>query len=70
MNANPSSGLDQAFDPARRFISLTRVRRDGFIEFDFAVGDPDLSVELILPAPAFREFCAAQGVDFVPPLAA
>ena len=36
--------------------------RSGFIEFDFAIGDPDLTVELILPEPAFEEFCATHRV--------
>lgn len=27
------------------------------VEFDFVYGDPDLTVELVLPAPAFRDFC-------------
>ncbi len=29
----------------------------GVVEFDFIYGDPDLSVELVLPQAAFREFC-------------
>jgi hypothetical protein len=28
------------------------------IEFSFVYGDPDLSVELVLPLEAFREFCS------------
>jgi phenol hydroxylase P0 protein len=47
------------FDPALRFVRITQVRPDGFIEFDFAAGEPELSVELILPAAAFHEFCRA-----------
>ena len=58
------SGL--SFDPQRRFVRVAQVRPDGFIEFDFSVGVPDLLVELILPAAAFREFCAAQGVEHIP----
>ena len=58
---------DTPFDLRRRFVRLTQVRADGFVEFDYAVGDPELSVELILPAAAFREFCAAQGVEPIGP---
>lgn len=45
------------FDPARRYVRLTQVRADGFVEFEFAIGDPDLAVDLILPADAYRDFC-------------
>jgi len=57
------------FDLKRRFVRLTRVRPDGFIEFDFAVGEPELKVELILTAAAFRSFCADNHVELLPPIA-
>lgn len=44
------------------FVRLRALRADGFVEFDFAMGDPDLSVELILPQAAFEEFCATYQV--------
>ncbi|CAB3788679.1 hypothetical protein LMG28688_02736 [Paraburkholderia caffeinitolerans] len=56
-----------SFDVTRRFIRPLRVRPDGFIEFSYSAGDPELSVELILPVHAFREFCAQQGVEVVLP---
>jgi len=52
----------KSFDPCARFVRLRQVRADGFVEFDFAVGEPDLSVELILPLAAFHEFCSANHV--------
>jgi phenol hydroxylase P0 protein len=33
------------------------------VAFEFAIGWPELAVELLLPAPAFDEFCAANGVQ-------
>lgn len=45
------------FDTQQRFVRVRRIRGDGFVEFDFAIGDPALYVELILPEPAFQEFC-------------
>jgi phenol/toluene 2-monooxygenase (NADH) P0/A0 len=51
----PNNAL--AFDPAKRYVRLTQVRADGFVEFEFAIGDPELAVELILPADAYRDFC-------------
>jgi phenol hydroxylase P0 protein len=56
------------FDPAIRYVRLTRVRDDGFIEFEFAIGDPDLAVELIMRREAFDEFCRDNHVRLVPPV--
>ena len=50
------------FDPSARFVRVRQVRADGLVEFDFAVGEPNLSVELILPLAAFHEFCSANQV--------
>ena len=47
----------QPFDLTKRYVRLRQVRADGFIEFEFAIGDPQLCVDLILPAEAYREFC-------------
>lgn len=40
------------------YVRKHPTRDHRFIEFDFSIGDPDLTVELILPASAFEEFCA------------
>ena len=40
-----------------RYARIRRVVKDKFIEFDFAIGDPSLYVELVLPKNAFDEFC-------------
>lgn len=45
-----------------KWVRVTRRRPDGFVEFDFAIGDPDLCVDLILPTAAFDEFCATNHV--------
>ncbi|WP_232281105.1 phenol hydroxylase subunit [Novosphingobium nitrogenifigens] len=34
--------------------------RAGFIEFEFTVGDPLLTVELVMPPAAFEAFCTVQ----------
>jgi phenol/toluene 2-monooxygenase (NADH) P0/A0 len=39
------------------FVRLRKRRPDGFIEFNFSIGDPDLAVDLILPEAAYEEFC-------------
>lgn len=44
------------FDQQKRFVRI-RKRARGFVEFDFAIGDPSIYIELILPEVAFEEFC-------------
>jgi phenol hydroxylase P0 protein len=48
-----------------RWVRVTRDAGNGFIEFDFMVADQELSVELILPARAFAEFCSMNKVRFL-----
>lgn len=51
------------FDITRKFVRVMRTRSNGLIEFEFAVGDPDVAVELVMPKAAFEEFCAANQVE-------
>ena len=46
----------------QRYVRLREQRDDGFVIFDFAIGDPQLSCELIMPQAAYREFCASNHV--------
>lgn len=39
------------------FVRVLGVRRDRFVEFEFSLGDPDLSVELVMPFDQFETFC-------------
>lgn len=57
--------------PAASRARVTGVRRGHYIEFDFIYGDPDLLVELVMPMPAFRDFCRDQrcGVSAAGPAA-
>lgn len=57
--------VPQGGDPTRRFYRLRHVRDDGFIEFDFAIGSPELSVELILPHAAFEAFRQMPGMEVI-----
>ena len=63
--SGPSAPADElAFcDTTRRFVRLIEMRADGLVAFEFAIGWPDLAVELLLPAPAFAEFCATHRVQ-------
>ena len=54
-------------DITRRFVRLSSVRADGYVEFVFSIGDPEIGVDLILPRAAYDEFCRANRVTFVTP---
>ncbi|WP_019916673.1 phenol hydroxylase subunit [Methyloversatilis discipulorum] len=54
--------MASAFDPFRKYVRVTGEREDGFVEFDFALGEPELFAEMMLTRAAFEEFCAAQDV--------
>ena len=55
-------------DLSRKFVRLIERRPDGFVEFEFAIGEPGLAVELILPANAYREFCRNNDAIELPPI--
>jgi phenol hydroxylase P0 protein len=48
-----------------RWVRVIRETENSFVEFEFFVGDMDLCVELILPLPAFKEFCENNRVRFL-----
>lgn len=41
----------------QRYVRITNEDHNGFVEFDFAIGDPSIFLEMILPQAAFVEFC-------------
>jgi phenol hydroxylase P0 protein len=47
---------------ARKYVRINRVRESGMVEFLFAIGDPELSIELIMERAMFDEFCAQNQV--------
>lgn len=60
---------ETTFDATRRYVRVCEQRADGFIEFEFAIGDPELCVELLLPEAAFHEFCLTNEVIVLEPAA-
>lgn len=52
-------------DVSRKFVRVVERRPDGLVEFEFAIADPALFVEMLLPAAAFEEFCATNQVSFL-----
>ena len=53
---------ETGFDAARRYVRVCERRSDGFVEFEFAIGDPALCVELMLREADFHAFCLANDV--------
>lgn len=49
------------FDTSCHYVWVRTRRPDGYVEFDFSIGDPALAVELTLPADAFEIFCRERG---------
>ncbi len=49
-------------DAVKKYVSIRRVIDNKFVEFNFAIGDPTLFVELILPVAAYAEFCQTNDV--------
>jgi phenol hydroxylase P0 protein len=45
-----------------RYVRVTGIRKNRFVEFDFSIGDPNLYVELLLPFEQFKQFCERQNV--------
>jgi|TARA_B110000238_G_C15755488_1_gene281077 phenol hydroxylase P0 protein len=41
----------------QRYVRVTNVLRGKFVEFEFAIDDPTINVELVLPFEHFRKFC-------------
>ncbi len=56
---------DNGFDTTRKFVRVLRTLPNGLIEFEFAIGEPDIAAELVMPKAAFDEFCVGNQVEFI-----
>jgi phenol/toluene 2-monooxygenase (NADH) P0/A0 len=54
-----------ATPPPRKFVRVLERHANGLVKFEFAVGWPDLSCELVLPTPLFDAFCEQHQVEFL-----
>ena len=61
------SSEQPALDTTRRFVRVCGTRTGVFIEFEFAIGEPEVFVEMLLSPAAFTEFCATNQVEMLPP---
>ncbi len=50
-------------DTSLKYVRVIEARSDGLVAFEFSIGWPELAVELLLPAPAFAEFCRTNRVQ-------
>jgi len=51
------------FEQMPRYVRVRSGPDDAFVEFDFSIGYPELFVELVLPHPAFKQFCESHQVQ-------
>lgn len=58
---SPARPLAADARDARSTVRVLGIRLDKYVEFEFSLNDPDLTVELVMPFTAFDEFCAANG---------
>lgn len=50
------------FNPQQKFIRIVHARDDGLVEFEFAMGEPRLFVEMLMHRAEFEQFCKDQQV--------
>ena len=55
---NTEALTDLGIDLTKAVARVTDHRADNFVEFEFTLGDPDLTVELVLPLENFEQFCS------------
>jgi phenol hydroxylase P0 protein len=52
-------------DVTLKYVRIKQLRADGLVCFEFAIGWPELFVDLMLPRAAFDDFCARQNVQLL-----
>jgi phenol/toluene 2-monooxygenase (NADH) P0/A0 len=62
---HPMRQAKRAFDVSRHYVRFRELRDDGYVLFDFAIGDPDLTVELTLPLAGYLAFCRERSVVYL-----
>lgn len=61
-SAPPADPRPDEWNVERRYIRIVQEHDSGMVEFEFAVGEPGLFVEMVMPRQEFQNFCADQGV--------
>jgi phenol/toluene 2-monooxygenase (NADH) P0/A0 len=47
----------------RKTVNIFGIRKGVFLEFEFTVGHEELTIELVMPYAAFKEFCETNHVS-------
>ncbi|MCB6184917.1 phenol hydroxylase subunit [Leeia sp. TBRC 13508] len=53
------------FDLNKKYVRIMEEQSNGLVLFEFSVGEPEMMVELVMPKPAFAEFCEKNQVIFL-----
>lgn len=63
--ADSSAANNVSFHDLPKYVRVRSEPDAKFVMFDFAIGDPSLFVELVLPPKSFSDFCANNAVIFM-----
>lgn len=61
----PTTADEPMCDVRVKFVRIKQLRADGLVCFEFAIGWPELFVDLMLPRSAFDDFCLRQNVQLL-----
>ncbi|OUR87154.1 phenol hydroxylase [Cycloclasticus sp. 44_32_T64] len=51
----------------QRYVRVTKVVKEKYVEFEFSIEDPTIHVELVLPFEHFKKFCKTNDVKHLSP---
>ena len=54
-------------ESATRYVRVTGVLKNSFVEFDFSFDDPSIFIELVLPFTQFQRFCERHNAQELTP---
>lgn len=63
--SGPLRACDSRFDVRRRYVRFRELNQNDYVLFDFAIGDPELWIELTLPLHAYNIFCRENAVTYL-----
>ena len=66
MAATASVDTPLSLDTKRRYVRICGERGKGFIEFEFAIGEPEVFAEMILDRQDFEDFCRLHQAEMLP----
>lgn len=62
LDARSGDQDSSGFEQLTKYVRVRSSEGARFVEFDFAIGEPSLFVELIMPKGAFEHFCQVNNV--------